>query len=84
VAQYPLRLGHHQYRLSQSTPLVQGHRLERLVAHLGHIALYVRSACPHTVKINHLGCLYILGQFEEFSGQFNYDPENLEASSVEF
>lgn len=35
-------------------------------------------------KINHLGYLYILGQFEEFSGQFSYDPENLEASSVEF
>lgn len=35
-------------------------------------------------KINHLGYSYILGQFEAFSGQFSYDPENLEASSVEF
>ncbi|MBB3331965.1 polyisoprenoid-binding protein YceI [Halomonas campaniensis] len=34
-------------------------------------------------KINHLGYSYILGNFEEFSGQFHYDPENLEASSVE-
>ncbi|MFY0990427.1 YceI family protein [Halomonas sp. C05BenzN] len=34
-------------------------------------------------KINHLGYSYILGSFEEFSGQFHYDPENLEASSVE-
>ena len=35
-------------------------------------------------KINHLGYSYIIGQFEEFSGQFSYDPENLESSSVEF
>ncbi|PXX97535.1 YceI family protein [Halomonas sp. LBP4] len=34
-------------------------------------------------KINHLGYSYILGNFEEFSGQFQYDPENLEAASVE-
>ncbi|GHE19814.1 YceI family protein [Halomonas urumqiensis] len=34
-------------------------------------------------KINHLGYSYILGQFEEFEGSFSYDPENLEASSVE-
>ncbi|MFC2991589.1 MULTISPECIES: YceI family protein [Halomonas] len=33
-------------------------------------------------KINHLGYSYILGNFEEFSGQFHYDPENLEASSL--
>ncbi|RCV91315.1 YceI family protein [Billgrantia montanilacus] len=34
-------------------------------------------------KINHLGYSYILGKFEEFEGQFHYDPENLEASSFE-
>ncbi|PMR77017.1 YceI family protein [Billgrantia endophytica] len=34
-------------------------------------------------KINHLGYSYILGNFEEFSGQFHYDPENLDATSVE-
>ncbi|MEQ6917233.1 YceI family protein [Halomonas aquatica] len=33
-------------------------------------------------KINHLGFSYILGSFEEFSGSFSYDPENLEASSA--
>ncbi|MGM1053840.1 MAG: YceI family protein [Pseudomonadota bacterium] len=33
-------------------------------------------------KINHLGYSYILGNFEEFSGQFHYDPENLEAASL--
>ncbi|MCE8014748.1 YceI family protein [Halomonas sp. MCCC 1A17488] len=34
-------------------------------------------------KINHLGYSYILGSFEEFEGRFQYDPEDLEASSVE-
>lgn len=34
-------------------------------------------------KISHLGYSYILGSFEEFSGDFSYDPEDLEASSVE-
>ncbi|ASK18785.1 YceI family protein [Halomonas sp. N3-2A] len=34
-------------------------------------------------KISHLGFSYILGTFEEFDGQFSYDPEDLEASSVE-
>ena len=34
-------------------------------------------------KINHLGFSYILGNFESFEGQFHYDPENLEAASVE-
>ncbi|CAM4011230.1 YceI family protein [Vreelandella rituensis] len=34
-------------------------------------------------KISHLGFSYILGDFEEFSGQFHYDADNLEASSVE-
>ena len=33
-------------------------------------------------KINHLGYSYILGNFERFSGEFSYDPEDLEASSV--
>lgn len=33
-------------------------------------------------KINHLGYSYILGSFEEFSGSFSYDPENLEASAA--
>jgi polyisoprenoid-binding protein YceI len=34
-------------------------------------------------KINHLGFSYILGNFESFEGQFHYDPDNLEAASVE-
>ncbi|HET8791329.1 MAG TPA: YceI family protein [Modicisalibacter sp.] len=34
-------------------------------------------------KISHLGYSYILGTFDDFTGQFTYDPENLEAASVE-
>lgn len=34
-------------------------------------------------KISHLGFSYILGSFEEFEGQFTYDPEDLDASSAE-
>lgn len=34
-------------------------------------------------KISHLGYSYILGSFEEFSGDFSYDPDDLEASSVD-
>lgn len=34
-------------------------------------------------KISHLGFSYILGSFEEFDGQFTYDPEDLDASSAE-
>lgn len=34
-------------------------------------------------KINHLGFSYILGTFEEFDGQFYYDEDDLDASSVE-
>ncbi|MFC7367127.1 MULTISPECIES: YceI family protein [Vreelandella] len=34
-------------------------------------------------KINHLGYSYILGSFEEFDGQFYYDADDLDASSVE-
>lgn len=33
-------------------------------------------------KISHLGFSYILGSFETFNGGFQYDPENLDASSV--
>jgi polyisoprenoid-binding protein YceI len=33
-------------------------------------------------KISHLGFSYILGSFEEFSGEFSYDPEDLAASSA--
>ena len=33
-------------------------------------------------KISHLGFSYILGSFEEFSGSFRYDPENLEDSAA--
>lgn len=33
-------------------------------------------------KVSHLGFSYILGSFEEFSGEFSYDPENLAASSA--
>nr|WP_163502919.1 YceI family protein [Halomonas socia] len=33
-------------------------------------------------KINHLGYSYILGTFRDFSGEFSYDPDDLEASSV--
>jgi len=34
-------------------------------------------------KISHLGYSYILGSFEDFSGSFTYDPENLESASAE-
>ncbi|MDT8878430.1 YceI family protein [Halomonas saccharevitans] len=34
-------------------------------------------------KISHLGFSYILGSFEEFSGSFRYDPENLEDSAAD-
>lgn len=34
-------------------------------------------------KISHLGFSYILGSFEEFSGSFQYDPENLEAAGAQ-
>ena len=34
-------------------------------------------------KISHLGFSYILGSFETFEGEFFYDPDNLEASSVD-
>ncbi|MGM0615692.1 MAG: YceI family protein [Pseudomonadota bacterium] len=34
-------------------------------------------------KINHLGFSYILGSFEDFDGEFFYDPEDLEASSID-
>ena len=33
-------------------------------------------------KISHLGYSYILGTFENFEGEFSYDPENLAASSI--
>ncbi|MFG6667385.1 YceI family protein [Halomonas sp. HNIBRBA4712] len=33
-------------------------------------------------KISHLGMSYILGSFEEFSGDFTYDEDDLDASSV--
>lgn len=33
-------------------------------------------------KISHLGFSYILGSFEDFSGNFSYNPEDLASSSV--
>ncbi|MGC3873549.1 YceI family protein [Halomonas sp. GXIMD04776] len=33
-------------------------------------------------KISHLGFSYILGSFEDFSGNFSYDPDDLASSSV--
>ncbi|WP_048306049.1 YceI family protein [Halomonas sp. PR-M31] len=33
-------------------------------------------------KISHLGYSYILGSFEDFSGNFSYDPEDVASSSV--
>lgn len=33
-------------------------------------------------RISHLGYSYILGDFPTFTGEFQYDPENLEASAV--
>lgn len=35
-------------------------------------------------KISHLGFSYILGRFDDFSGEFNYDPDNLDEASVDF
>ena len=34
-------------------------------------------------NISHLGFSQLLGNFETFEGSFHYDPENLEATSVE-
>ncbi|MFO7908884.1 YceI family protein [Vreelandella aquamarina] len=34
-------------------------------------------------KISHLGFSYILGSFEDFDGEFFYDPDDLEASSID-
>lgn len=34
-------------------------------------------------KISHLGFSYILGSFKEFDGNFSYDPDDLDATSVE-
>lgn len=34
-------------------------------------------------KISHLGFSYILGSFEDFSGNFSYDPDDLAASSAD-
>ncbi|MEZ9304468.1 YceI family protein [Vibrio breoganii] len=34
-------------------------------------------------KVSHLGYSYIKGRFNRFSGEFSYDPANVEASSVE-
>ncbi|MCA1772939.1 MAG: YceI family protein [Halomonas sp.] len=34
-------------------------------------------------KISHLGYSYILGSFEEFSGEFSYDTDDLESSSID-
>lgn len=33
-------------------------------------------------RISHLGYSYILGDFPSFTGEFQYDPENLDASAV--
>ncbi|MDN6296409.1 MAG: YceI family protein [Halomonas sp.] len=35
-------------------------------------------------KISHLGFSYILGRFDDFSGEFTYDPDNLDEASVDF
>lgn len=35
-------------------------------------------------KISHLGYSYLLGNFETFSGEFDYDPDSLEDAAVEF
>ncbi|MCW8345584.1 YceI family protein [Vibrio sp. ZSDZ65] len=34
-------------------------------------------------KVSHLGYSFIQGRFNDFSGQFSYDPANVAASSVE-
>lgn len=34
-------------------------------------------------KVSHLGFSYTVGRFDKFEGTFNYDPKNLEASSVD-
>ena len=33
-------------------------------------------------KVSHLGFSYTVGRFDKFNGEFNYDPKNIEASSV--
>ncbi|MGV2988611.1 YceI family protein [Vibrio sp. E150_011] len=34
-------------------------------------------------KVSHLGYSFIQGRFNDFSGQFSFDPANIDASSVE-
>ncbi len=33
-------------------------------------------------KVNHLGFSWLTGRFNQFTGEFTYNPENLEASSI--
>ncbi len=34
-------------------------------------------------KVSHLGYSFIKGRFNNFSGEFSYDPANIDASAVE-
>lgn len=68
--------------------------LTTAVAAAGLVTLGQAQAADYTIdtegqhafvqfKINHLGYSYILGSFEDFSGEFSYDADDLEASSVD-
>jgi len=35
-----------------------------------------------TFKVSHLGYSYVVGRFNDFSGEFSYDPANVAASKV--
>ena len=53
------------------------------IAAVALVPLSQAQAADYQFKISHLGFSYILGSFEEFEGQFAYDPEDLDASSAE-
>ncbi|SES20815.1 Polyisoprenoid-binding protein YceI [Vreelandella subterranea] len=68
--------------------------LTTAVAAAGLVTLGQAQAADYTIdiegqhafvqfKINHLGYSYILGSFEDFSGEFSYDADDLDASSVD-
>lgn len=68
--------------------------LTTAVAAAGLVTLGQAQAADYTIdtegqhafvqfKISHLGYSYILGSFEDFSGEFSYDADDLDASSVD-
>nr|WP_299242849.1 YceI family protein [uncultured Halomonas sp.] len=61
--------------VSSLLPLVQAQAADYIIDKEGQHAFI-------QFKISHLGYSYILGSFEDFSGNFSYDPEDVASSSV--